>query len=94
MSFKSKEYSISDILGKKIEILSCSNKYNINKIGKIVNETKNMIYLLSEKKGSHQVKRISKKEIALYKVILQSGDYFINGKTLLGRPEEKISKIK
>jgi RNase P/RNase MRP subunit p29 len=93
MSFKSKEFPLIDILGKKIEILSCSNRYNINKVGKIVNETKNMIYLLSEEKNA-EIKRISKKEIDLYKVILPSGDYFINGKTLLGRPEEKISKIK
>jgi RNase P/RNase MRP subunit p29 len=93
MSFKTKEFLMSDILGKKIEILSCSNKYNINKIGKIVNETKNMIYLLSEQ-NTTDIKKISKKEIDLYKVILPSGDYFINGKTLLGRPEEKISKIK
>ena len=93
MSLKSKESPINDILGKNIKILSCSNKFNINKTGKIVNETKNMIYLLSEK-NALEIKRRSKKEIDLYKVILPDGDYFINGKTLLGRPEDKISKIK
>jgi len=49
MSIKSKESSMNDILGKNIQILSSSNKYNNNKTGKIVNETKNMIYLLSDK---------------------------------------------
>ena len=88
-----KEFQVNDILGKKIKILSGSNKFNINKTGIIVNETKNMIYLLQERFDS-EVKKIPKKEIDVYKVISQSGDYFINGKTLLGRPEEKISKIK
>ncbi|MDQ6724424.1 MAG: ribonuclease P protein subunit [Thermoproteota archaeon] len=93
MSFQTKEFQLGDILGKKIKLLSCSNKFNNNKTGIIVNETKNMIYLSSDK-DSLEIKKISKKEIDLYKVILPSGDYFINGKTLLGRPEEKILKIK
>ncbi len=93
MSFQTKEFQLGDILGKKIKLLSCSNKFNNNKTGIIVNETKNMIYLSSDK-DSLEIKKISKKEIDLYKVILPSGDYFINGKTLLGRPEEKILKTK
>ena len=90
---QSREFQVNDILGKKIKILSGSNKFNINKTGIIVNETKNMIYLLQEK-ADLGIKKIPKKEIDVYKVISRSGDYFINGKTLLGRPEEKISKIK
>lgn len=82
----------NDILGKNIKIVSCSNKFNINKSGKIVNETKNMIYIQNNTKD--QLKKISKKEIDLYKVNLFGKDYFINGKTLSGRPEEKIAKIK
>lgn len=93
MSFPSEEFQPGDILGKKIKILACSNKFNVNKTGIIVNETKNMIYLLNDKK-TLEIKKISKKEIDIYKVFLPSGDYFINGKTLLGRPEEKILKIK
>jgi RNase P/RNase MRP subunit p29 len=90
---QSREFQVNDILGKKIKILSGSNKFNINKTGIIVNETKNMIYLLQER-SDLEVKKIPKKEIDVYKVISPSRDYFINGKTLLGRPEEKISKIK
>ena len=90
---RAREFQVNDILGKKIKILSASNKFNINKTGIIVNETKNMIYLLQEK-SDLEIKKIPKKEIDVYKVISLSGDYFINGKTLLGRPEEKISKIK
>ena len=52
-----------------------------------------MIYL-SNKEKIADIKKIPKHEIKVFKVISGSGDYFINGKTLLGRPEEKISKIK
>lgn len=87
-----KTINYADILGKNIQIISCSNKFNINKSGKIVNETKNMVYFRDSTKD--QIIKISKKEIDLYKVNLSGKDYFINGKTLLGRPEEKIAKIK
>jgi len=90
--FKTKDFLVQDILGKRIKILSCSNKFNINKSGVVVHKTKNMIYINQEKKYM-QIKKISKKEIGIYKITLSNGDYFINGKTLLGRPEEKISKL-
>ena len=93
MPLPSKGFQIVNILGKKIKILKSTNKFNTDKTGIIVNETKNMIYL-SNKKKIADVKKIPKREIKVFKVILASGDYFINGKTLLGRPEEKISRIK
>jgi len=93
MSPHSKGFRVGNILGKKIKILKSTNKFNTDKIGIIVNETKNMIYLSSKEKIA-DIKKISKQEIEVLKVISGSGDYFINGKALLGRPEEKISKIK
>jgi hypothetical protein len=51
-----------------------------------------MIYINQEKKYM-KIKKISKKEIGIYKITLSNRDYFINGKTLLGKPEEKISKL-
>ena len=91
MSLQYKELNLFAILGKKITIMSCSNKLNNNKTGTIVNETKNMIYLLNGKNIS-RIKKIAKKEINLVKVSHSNGDYFINGRMLLGRPEEKIFK--
>jgi RNase P/RNase MRP subunit p29 len=90
--FKSRDFQVHDLLGKKIKILSCSNRFNTHKCGVVVNESKNMIYIKQEKKYS-KIKKFSKKEIELYKITLPTGDYFINGKALLGRPEEKISKL-
>ena len=90
--FNSKDFQAQGILGKKIKILSCSNKFNTNKCGVIVNETKNMIYI-NQEESDMEIKKIPKREITLSKITLSTGDYFINGNTLLGRPEEKISKL-
>lgn len=90
--FNSKEFQEQDILGKKMKILSCSNKFNLNKSGVVVNETRNMIYI-KQHENSQEIKKISKKEIRISHITLPNGDYFINGNTLLGRPEEKISKL-
>lgn len=90
----SNDIQIENIIGKRIKVLSCQNKFNNCKNGIIVNESKNMIYLLQEEKGKEKkIKKISKSEINLYKISLPIGDYFINGKALLGRPEEKIKIV-
>lgn len=81
-----------DILGKEITIISCSNRFNVNQNGIVVNETKNMIYI-SDAKNSI-IKKIAKKEINTYKINSSTGAYFINGKVLLGRPEERITKTR
>jgi RNase P/RNase MRP subunit p29 len=93
MSPNFKEFRVGNILGKKIIILKSTNKFNTDKTGIIVNESKNMIYLSNKEKVA-DIKKIPKQDIEVLKVISGSGDYFINGKTLLGRPEDKISKIK
>jgi len=72
MSIKSKESSMNDILGKNIQILSSSNKYNNNKTGKIVNETKNMIYLLSDK-NTLEIKKYLKKRLTYIKLFYLMG---------------------
>jgi RNase P/RNase MRP subunit p29 len=89
----SKGFQHGNILGKKIRILKSTNKFNTDKAGIIVNETKNMIYLSNKEKIAN-IKKIPKNEIKVFKVISGSGDHFINGRSLLGRPEEKVSKIK
>jgi len=88
-----KELNNMTFIGKKITILSSRNNFNNNKTGIVVNETKNMVYLLNGNKIS-SLKKIAKEEITLAKVSHPERDYFINGRLLLGRPEEKIFKIK
>lgn len=81
-----------EYLGKTIKIMSSSNSYNLNKCGVIVNETKNMIYLVTSQ--TKRLLKISKSEIDLFQVSLPSGNYIIDGKRLIGRPEEIISKTR
>ena len=50
MPLPSTGFQIVNILGKKIKILKSTNKFNTDKTGIIVNETKNMIYLSNKKK--------------------------------------------
>lgn len=76
-------------LGKTIKILASSNEYNINKRGVIVNETKNMIYMVISQ--TKRLLKISKSEIDLFKVYLLSENYVIDGKRIIGRPEEIIN---
>jgi RNase P/RNase MRP subunit p29 len=57
-----KELNPVAIIGKKITIMSSSNKSNINKTGTIVNETKNMIYLLNGKNIS-RIKKLPKRRL-------------------------------
>jgi RNase P/RNase MRP subunit p29 len=40
--------------------------------------------------GGKKLTKISKRELNLVRVSFPAGDYFINGKAFLGRPEEKI----
>ena len=85
-------FLMDNIIGKRVKSISCKNKFNNYKSGIVVNETKNMIYILQNDKKP-PITSVSKKEINLYKIILPVGDYFINGKTLLGRPEEKVNIV-
>ena len=78
--------------GKVISITRSRNTYNSNKTGFLVNETKNMLYLINQKNKS--LMRIPKNEICEYKVCLAGQTYTIDGKRLLGRPEEVNNILK
>ena len=80
-----------DPLFKAIKVIESTNSYNNDFKGKMLSETKNMILIMNEKK---EIKKISKKEIKILKVNCPEGDYFISGKSLSGRPEDRFLKIK
>jgi len=72
----------------EIDILKSSNPFNNNKTGKIVNISKNMIFLKESK--TKKIIKLSKKEISFFKVNNQYPHAILPGKRLLGRPEEVI----
>jgi ribonuclease P protein subunit POP4 len=80
-----------DPLFKTVEILDSTNRCINNLKGKMISETKNMIYLLNEK---NEIKKIPKNGIKIIKSSGPEGDYFISGKSLSGRPEDRILNIK
>ncbi|MDQ4074604.1 MAG: ribonuclease P protein subunit [Thermoproteota archaeon] len=80
-----------DPLFKTIEILESTNSYNNDLKGNMISETKNMLFIINEKK---EIKKIPKKGIKILKVNGSGGDYFISGESLSGRPEDRILNIK
>ena len=79
-----------EIIGLRAKVLECSNRTLINASGRVVGETKNTI-VIRTKSGSKKViaKSIAKK----IRFKLPLGVCFINGIELIGRPEDRISKI-
>lgn len=82
-----KEITRHELIGSEIEITSSSNP-NLKGIkGKIIDETKNMLLIETEK----GVKKIIKNQIKM-KLNTQRKIIEIEGKKIVGRPEERIKK--
>lgn len=82
----------NECLGRFVNIIKSRNKRNSNRSGIIVNETKNMLYLINRE--TKNVIRIPKNEICEYEICHSSGTYTLDGKRLLGRPEELANILK
>ena len=83
---KLKEVLKGELIGKTIEIVEATNKNLVGLKGKIVDETKNMLELEDGKK-------LVKKQITINMTI---GNEIITleGKHLMGRPEDRLKKVK
>lgn len=79
-----------ELIGLKIKICQCPQADFINVIGQIVFETKNMLII----KTSNGIKKIAKNIINQCIIYLRTYACFLNGKQLIGRPEDRILKIK
>ena len=78
-----------EIIGLYATIEGCSNRFLANLSGRIILETKNMIGI----ETSRGVKKISKSTARKIKLDLNSGrSCYISGSSLIGRPEDRISK--
>jgi ribonuclease P protein subunit POP4 len=67
-------------------VLNDSNPSTINIRGKVVDETKNMIIIQNT-----GLKRVAKKN-ATFKFSLDGVAVKVEGKTLIGRPEDRVKK--
>ena len=81
----------NEFLGKFVKINKATNARNSNRSGIAVNETKNMIFLMNRK--SRNVMKFSKAEISDYEIYHAGSICTLDGKRLLGRPEELVNKV-
>ncbi len=72
------------ILGKKVEIIQSSNRYDVGIKGIVIEDTKNTIKVRTENK----VKILPKKNITLI-----INDKKIDGNLLIGKEEERIKRM-
>ena len=82
----------NEYLGRFVNIIKSRNAKNSNRSGTIVNATKNMLYLINQENTS--IIRIPKSEICKYEICNSGGTYMLDGKRLLGRPEELANILK
>ncbi len=76
----------NEIIGLDAEVLSDSNPVNVGIRGKVIDET--MKTLVIRGMGTH---RIAKQE-AVFKFLLDGVAVKVEGKALMGRPEDRVKK--
>jgi ribonuclease P protein subunit POP4 len=76
-----------EIIGLDVQILD-STQTSRNISGNIIGETKNTIFVRTYR----GTKIVPKKSAATIKFSLESGACFISGSSLIGRPEDRISR--
>ncbi len=72
-----------NLIGLKVKVIDADNKSQISIEGKIIDETRNTIKVQT----TTEIKQLMKNNITL-----MINDQKINGKNLVGRPEERIKK--
>jgi ribonuclease P protein subunit POP4 len=78
-----------ELIGLDVEISKTDNLIPSKLYGKIVFETKNMILV----KTIFGIKGLPKAIIKKARIMLLGGDCFINGSSLIERPEDRVSRI-
>lgn len=77
-----------ELIGLETKIIDSSDNNLIDKRGRIVYETKNMLWL--ERKDA--IKKIPKSIVRL-EVIIDNVRCIIEGKRIIGRPEDRIRRL-
>ena len=78
----------NELIGLDIEVVKSPNSNLIGIAGRVVNETRNTFTIFQENKEKMIIK-----EDAIFNFCLQNGTIIeIDGKILIGRPEDRIKK--
>lgn len=80
-----KNITVHELIGLKASVIGGTEKSRIGLRGYIVDETKNLLVLETEK----GVKRIPKKE-SVFEIALGGEKVIIEGKRILAKPEDRI----
>lgn len=83
---KIKDIPRHELIGTTIEVVDAQNKSLIGIKGKIIDETRNMLILDGGK-------RIIKDKVRL-KMKIDNKNIEIDGRILVGRPEDRIKKVR
>ena len=81
-----KEALKGELIGKTIEVVDATNKDLIGTKGKVVDETRNMLELEDGKK-------LVKEQITI-NMNIGNETITLEGKHLVGRPEDRVKKVK
>ena len=79
-----KDVTKYEFIGEKLEVIESSNKDLIGVKGKVINETRNMFELDNGKKLI--------KDQSVFDISIDEKVFRIDGKLLVGRPEDRIKK--
>ncbi len=90
MNIAPREIVRYELIGLKVEIVNSKNKSLIGIRGTIINETKNMLTIELDNK---KIKKIIKDQATL-NLKFKNHIVQVNGQLLVGRPEERIKKIR
>jgi ribonuclease P protein subunit POP4 len=80
---------VHEIIGLGAKIVESTDPTLEDFSGSIVSETKNMISIRTDS----SVKQISKKIAKRIEIKTHSGGCFISGSSLIGKPEDRISRL-
>ncbi|OYT42225.1 MAG: ribonuclease P [Candidatus Aenigmarchaeota archaeon ex4484_224] len=79
-----------ELIGLKVFVKKCKNKLQEKIRGKVVDETYNMLIIEDERDGRE--KKIAKKDCIFIFVLPDGTKVEVDGKILVGRPEDRIKK--
>lgn len=83
-----KEIAKHELIGLEIEIVESKNRSLVGMKGKITDETRNTITIDGGKS-----RKIMKSHVTM-KTRIGNKEYEINGKILVGRPEDRLKKVR
>ncbi len=86
MSITPKNIVRHELIGLNVEVKDSKNKTQIGLKGMVVNETKNMLWIETEK----GIKKVLKKDCKFIFTLPSGEKVLVDGKLIAKRPEERI----